>query len=62
MIRAVIGPDGEHMEDPKVQGGGTVDDDGLIQCITELLPAIKYEPLGEGKTAIAQYPLLFSPG
>jgi len=61
-IRGVVGPDGEHMEPPKVQSAGTLEDEELVTCIEELLPALKYPALGEGKTAIALHPILFSPG
>ena len=61
-VRAVIGPQGEHMEDPRIQSGSTIDDEELMTCIKDLLPALKYPALGEGKTAIAMHPVLFSPG
>ena len=61
-VRAVIGPQGEHMEDPRIQSGSTIEDEELMTCIKALLPALKYPALGEGKTAIAMHPVLFSPG
>lgn len=61
-IRTVIGPDGEHMEEPRVEAGPDISDQELIDCITAVLPAMQYQPLGEGATAVCRYPLLFSPG
>ncbi len=61
-IRAVIGPEGEHMEPPSVQPSPEVNDPELVDCITELLPALKY-PKPEGyATAVCTHPLLLSPG
>ncbi|NCG18840.1 MAG: AgmX/PglI C-terminal domain-containing protein [Rhodobacterales bacterium] len=60
-IRTVIGPQGEHMEPPSVQAG-TIEDESLIECVTGLLPNIKYPVLGADKTAIANFPIMFSAG
>lgn len=61
-IRAVLGPQGEHMEPPRVEAGPDISDQELIDCVAALLPALKYPPLGEGNTAVCRHPLLFSPG
>jgi biopolymer transport protein ExbD len=72
LVRVAVGPEGQLMSykiaqsslsdpkepgDPPHQAGVIVD-----QCIEEILPGIKYKPLGPQKTALVQYPLLFSPG
>ena len=62
MLRFSVGPQGEQMDrkissssmEPKVEQ--------LEECVLELLPQVKFEPLGDNKTAIVQYPVLFSPG
>lgn len=61
-IRAVLGPQGEHMEPPRVQAGPDLSDQALIDCVAALLPALTYPPLGEGNTAVCLHPILFSPG
>ena len=45
-----------------VSGGPPLEDDGLVTCIMEQVPALTYEALGEQNTARVHYPLLFSPG
>jgi biopolymer transport protein ExbD len=60
-LRAVIGPSGEHMEDPAIHSGD-LESDEVRECITALLPNLKYPALGAGKTAIALHPILFSSG
>jgi biopolymer transport protein ExbD len=62
LVKTTIGPAGEHLEPPVIDVGSTIDDPALRGCIEALLPTIAYEPLGEGNTAVALYPLLFSPG
>lgn len=61
-IKTVIGPQGEAMEPTELGDGGTVEDAELLTCVEGLLPSIRYRPLGEGKTAVVLYPVLFSPG
>ncbi len=61
-VKAVIGPQGEHMEPPSLAEGGTIDDADLIACVTPYLPNLRFAPLGDGKTAVALFPILFSPG
>jgi biopolymer transport protein ExbD len=61
-IKTVVGPQGEHMEPPALGDGGTVEDADLKACVEALLPSIRTGPLGEGKTAVVLYPVLFSPG
>jgi biopolymer transport protein ExbD len=72
MAMVTVGPEGELMSnkvtqsslsDPKEADAGN-NPAGLIvdQCISELLPALTFEPLGPQKTARVLYPLLFSPG
>ena len=60
-IRAVVGPNGEHMEPPTISSGD-LESDAVRECITEILPNLKYPALGSGKTAIALHPILFSSG
>jgi biopolymer transport protein ExbD len=61
-VRATVGPMGEHMSEPKIQGGATLEDDALKACVEAVLPNLAFEPLGEQKTAVALFPVLFSPG
>lgn len=60
MLRISIAPDGTLME----QGitSSNHGDDQLDACVLQAAEQLTYEPLGEGKTAVVQYPLLFSPG
>jgi TonB family protein len=62
MLRFTIGPDGELMN--KKISSSTVEPQvrQLTECVEQILPTVKFEPLGERKTAIVQYPILFSPG
>lgn len=72
MVRVGIGPQGEIMSQKISQSslsksdtaengvhpaGALVDD-----CIRQVIPLLKFEPLGPQLTALVQYPLLFSPG
>lgn len=61
-VKAVIGPQGEHMEPPSLAEGGTIEDAELIACVTPYLPNLRFDPLGPSKTAVALFPILFSPG
>lgn len=65
-----VGPNGEtgfqeeaksYLKVPVVEKDD-VGDAGLKACIEGLLPSVKFEALGEGKTAWIRYTLLFSPG
>lgn len=60
VIRFSVGPQGEQMSSRV--STNTLENETLTTCITELMPSIEFKPLGEQKTAIVQYPLLFSPG
>ena len=35
---------------------------GLAACMDRALRGLKFEPLGEGKTARIRYPMLLTPG
>lgn len=62
MLRFTVGPDGSLMNQ-KISSNSLVPDlPQMTQCVEQLLPQVKFEPLGERKTAIVQYPILFSPG
>jgi biopolymer transport protein ExbD len=65
-----VGPNGEtglteeakkYLKPPSVEKDD-VGDPALKACIEGLLPSVKYEALGEGKTAWIRYTILFSPG
>jgi biopolymer transport protein TolR len=65
-----VGPDGEtgiteeakkFLKPPAVEKDD-VGDAELKACIEALLPSVRYEALGEGKTAWIRYTILFSPG
>lgn len=60
MLRIAVGPEGQIMES-KV-GSSNVDEPGLETCLVQVGQQLRFQPLGEGKTAVVQYPLLFSPG
>jgi biopolymer transport protein ExbD len=62
IVRVDVGPQGEIMDSGVVAGGTTLEDQGVIDCIMEQVPALEYPELGEQKTARVHYPLLFSPG
>lgn len=62
LIKTTIGPKGNHMEPPKFARGSELESQALRDCIAPLLPTIVYQPLGDQETAVAQYPVLFSPG
>jgi biopolymer transport protein ExbD len=63
MLRFTIGPQGELMgtkiSSSKLEPKEVPE---LDACIELILPQVKFQPLGEGKTAIAQVPVVFSPG
>lgn len=62
-VRVVLGPQGEFMEEPNLEPGPDMKGETeMLECITALLPSMKFPPLGEGNTAVCRYPLLFSPG
>lgn len=61
-LRYAVGPEGEHLEAPRIETGATVEDPELIQCIEGYLPSLQFPPLGDQKTALVVYTLLFSPG
>jgi biopolymer transport protein ExbD len=56
-----VGPRGEHLTPPIVEKDALGDLD-LRTCVEALLPALKFTPLGEQKTAWIRYTVLFSPG
>lgn len=61
MLYVAIGPQGQLME-TKVTSSNH-GDVALDECVLQATKSgLKYEPLGEQKTAVVQYPLLFSPG
>lgn len=60
-VKVEVGPQGELLSEPSIDGDTTGDLD-LRECIKPLLPQLTYEPLGEQKTAAIYYPILFSPG
>jgi len=62
MLRYAIGPSGEHLEEPRIDEGATVEDPELITCIEGYLPQLQFPALGDQNTALVLYPLLFSPG
>jgi biopolymer transport protein ExbD len=72
MVRVAVGPQGELMSHKIAQSslseseqpGGGAHAPGLLvdECIEQVIPLLKFEPLGPQKTALVQYPLLFSPG
>jgi biopolymer transport protein ExbD len=65
-----VGPNGEtgitpealaFLKAPSVERD-EVGDPGLKACIEAILPTVRYQPLGESKTAWIRYTILFSPG
>jgi len=60
-IYAEIGPQGELLKPPTVESDSTGDAE-LVKCVETLIPSLRFQPLGEGKTAWVRYPILFSPG
>lgn len=72
-VRALVGPDGQFVEEdgipaadgssaPDLLPGADVKDPEFVECVEKVLPAMQFPPLGEGNTAICYYPLLLSPG
>lgn len=61
-LRYAIGPNGEHLEPPKVVSDETIGDPELVQCVEGFLPSLQFPALGDQKTALVMYPILFSPG
>lgn len=60
VVQADVGPQGEIMA-TAVQSE-TIGDPALADCVKSKLPALRFEPLGEGKTARINYSMFFSPG
>lgn len=56
-----IGPQGELLSEPIVEKD-SMGIETMQTCILEVLPNLRYEPLGEQNTAWVRYPILFSPG
>ncbi len=62
MLRATVGPAGEQLDPPKVSTSNH-GDASLDRCIEAVATErLTFPALGEGNTAVAQYPILFSPG
>lgn len=61
VIYVEVGPQGELLKEPEIEKDA-VGDLELRDCIKGLLPALKFEPLGDQKTAWVRYSVLFSPG
>jgi len=72
IVRVAVGPDGEIMSQKISQSSLSSPEEGEVEshapgllvdeCILQVLPELKFEPLGPQLTALVQYPLLFSPG
>jgi TonB family protein len=62
MFRFTVGPGGELMNHKISSSSMEPEVPELEACVEQILGQVKFEPLGEGKTAIVQYPVLFSPG
>lgn len=62
MLRFTVGPDGSLMNQKISSSSIEPEVPEMVQCVEQILPNVKFDPLGEGKTAIVQYPVLFSPG
>ncbi|MEQ1506766.1 MAG: biopolymer transporter ExbD [Myxococcota bacterium] len=62
-IYVEVGPDGAFLKElaPAIEADSVGDAD-LNACILNLLPNLRYKPLGDQKTAWIRYPVLFSPG
>jgi biopolymer transport protein ExbD len=60
VLRVDVGPQGELM-DVSIQTD-TTNDKALTDCVQQTAGSLKFEELGEAKTARIQYPFLFSPG
>ena len=60
VLRVDVGPQGELM-DVSIQTD-TTNDKALTECIKQTASGVKFEALGDEKTARIQYPFLFSPG
>lgn len=56
-----VGPQGELLKPPAIEGDETGDSE-LVACVLPVLPNLRYSPLGEGLTAWVRYLVLFSPG
>jgi biopolymer transport protein ExbD len=64
MGRVSVGPKGEIMDhkitSSTLEGGDPAK--AVETCVDSVLGQLKFEPLGDQKTALAQFPLLYSPG
>jgi len=60
VIQVDIGPKGEIMGSELISS--SVPDEGLSKCVLEKVPMLRFEALGDQKTARVHYPLVFSPG
>lgn len=63
MLRLSLGPEGQIMDhkisSSALEGPGK---EAVETCLDAVAAGFKFEPLGPEKTALVQYPLLFSPG
>ncbi len=60
VLQVDVGPEGELMAtEVAVDKTGNA---GLAACMDRALRGLKFEPLGEGKTARIRYPMLLTPG
>ena len=60
-VKVEVGPQGELLSEPRIDKD-SVGDPELADCVKLLLPTLRYEPLGDQKTAAIYYPVLYSPG
>lgn len=60
MARVAVGPQGEIMSHSI--SSSTLSNAEVETCVDAVLGSLQFEPLGPEKTALVQYPLLFSPG
>ncbi|HMV68136.1 MAG TPA: biopolymer transporter ExbD [Myxococcota bacterium] len=60
VVSVDVGPAGEIMATAPVTD--TVGDSQLMDCVLAVLPSLKFEALGDQKTARIHYPFLMSPG
>jgi biopolymer transport protein ExbD len=60
VVSVDVGPQGEIMGSTEVTN--TVGDSELMKCVMAVLPTLRFEELGDQKTARIHYPFLMSPG
>lgn len=60
-VHVEVGPEGQLLKPPEITTD-MVQDPALLECVTKVLPSLKYAPLAPNKTAAIRYPILFSPG